>query len=86
MSTGKMDSCEKANYKYYPWFYAGFVLLGLFLAIVPGDYAMAASNFALAVIFDPFQPEVKFGKKPLYQKVILLGHLVVALVLIGIAI
>jgi hypothetical protein len=55
--------------------YVGFVLVGLFQAFFSKDYMQTASSFAIALIFDPFDPEQKWNDRPTWQKAILIIHL-----------
>ncbi len=52
---------------------------GLMLALtayllIKADYDMAASNFGIALVFDPFDASVKWSDRPLYQRAWLLCH------------
>lgn len=59
--------------------YGGFILLGLYFLLISGDLSDGASNFAIALIFDPFNPKQPFGQRPMYQKVWLVVHAAVAI-------
>ena len=64
-------------------FYALFVLLAGYFLIVNQDYGVAMSNLGIALIFDPFNEKVSFPKRPLYQRIWLLTHLVLVFILLG---
>lgn len=55
--------------------YILFLVLVTYLVIV-GDYQWAVTNLGIALVFDPFDPSVKWQKRPFYQKVWLLCHLI----------
>ncbi len=67
------------------WVYGAFVLLAVYY-LFHSDYMTAASNFGIALVFDPFNPSVKWNDRKLYQKVWLFVHvaLVLTLFLFGI--
>lgn len=54
--------------------YAVFMVLVVYL-FIKGDYEWAFANMGIALIFDPFNPSVKWQQRPMYQKVWLLVHL-----------
>ena len=54
----------------------------LLLALL-SSWHMAVSAFALALVFDPFDPTVPFPKRPTRQKALLLAHLGLAAFGIG---
>ncbi len=61
--------------------YALFIALGFYQLLLQKDYTSAASSFGIGLIFDPFDRNQKWQKKPNWQKTILLGQLGIALVL-----
>jgi hypothetical protein len=64
--------------------YIGFLLLGIYQALVAKDYMQAAASMGIALAFDPFNPEQKWNDRPLWQKAVLIIHLlVVASVFVG---
>ena len=68
------------QWKVNRYIYGIYMILVIFL-FVKGDYTWAFTNLGIAMIFDPFNPEVKFNDRLLYQKMWLYIHL--ALVLSG---
>ena len=57
---------------------------GLFLLLVAyylfkGDIENATINMGIALIFDPFDPQVKWGSRRLYQRAWLIIHLALTL-------
>lgn len=64
--------------------YIGFLLLGIYQALVAKDYMQAAASMGIALAFDPFNPEQKWNDRPLWQKAVLIIHLLlVASVFVG---
>ncbi|MDX2003462.1 MAG: hypothetical protein SFW35_13590 [Chitinophagales bacterium] len=61
--------------------YAIFVLAGLVFMIASRDFNNGALFFSLALVFDPFDPNVPWKERPLYQKVWLIVHLLLAIAL-----
>ena len=57
-----------------------YLILVVYLA-VKGDYEWAFANLGISLIFDPFDPTVKWELRPLYQKAWLLT--IVALMCAG---
>jgi len=57
-------------------FYGLFVASGIFFLFFSKDKTMAIAQFGIALIFDPFSPEVPFPQRPFYQKAWLTLHLV----------
>ena len=53
--------------------YSGFVFMSFYFAAT-GQLDNAASNLALALIFDPFDQEVRWKDRPLYQRIWLFAH------------
>ncbi len=64
--------------------YGLMVLLSIYHVGLNNDLASAMSSLGIALIFDPFRPEISWSKRPLYQKVVLMVHLSLVLLLIGI--
>lgn len=61
---------------FYRLAYAVFLLLVIFY-VVRGDLENATINMGIALIFDPFDAEVKWRNRPLYQRVWLLAHVAI---------
>ena len=56
--------------------YAGFTLLG-FYYLLTGRYQDAPIYLGIALAFDPFDPKMPWDKRPSWQKLVLIVHLVV---------
>lgn len=65
--------------------YAGMLLTGVILLILR-DGATATIMVALALVFDPFNPQITFGKRPIWQRLWLIGHLVLVFIAFGLEI
>ena len=65
--------------------FIGFVLAGIYFAII-GKISDAAMFGGLALVFDPFDTNVPFPKRPLYQRAVLLADLAFTLVFFVMAI
>ncbi len=63
--------------------YIGFLLLGLYQAIVSKDYMQAASSLGIGLAFDPFNLEQKWNDRPTWQKAVLIIHLALVAVMFG---
>jgi len=63
--------------------YGLFLLLTAYYVFFEKDYMTAASNLCIAFIFDPFNPEQPFNKRPLWQKIWLYVHLGIAAAIFG---
>ena len=73
------------NHQFNRVAYVGMLLTGIILLILK-DYSTATIMAGLAVVFDPFNPEVSFGKRPIWQKLWLISHLILVFVAFGIEI
>jgi hypothetical protein len=61
--------------------YVGFIIMAAYFVFISKDYGSALSNAGIALAFDPFDQQVKWNDRPLYQRVWLIVH--VTLVLAG---
>ena len=61
--------------------YGGFVAMSLYFLIVNNDVLNAASNMGIALIFDPFNPAIKWTDRKGWQKAWLFVHVAVTLFL-----
>ncbi len=59
--------------------YGVFVLAGIYF-LVTKDYSNAVVFWGLAPIFEPFDAKIPFGKRPLYQRVWLIVHVIITLI------
>lgn len=87
-SSAKLNGKTRLNYL-PQWLnrlmYVAFTLAGLLL-LVKGDLGEALVPLGLALIFDPFDPEVSLNDRLWYQKGILFIHLIVLYVAIALLI
>ena len=58
--------------------YVIFLVAGIYFMIA-GKFSEASTFWALALMFDPFNIETPFSKRPFYQRAWLIVHLSVAL-------
>jgi hypothetical protein len=63
--------------------YIGFLLLGIYQALVSKDYMQAAASMGIGLAFDPFNPEQKWNERPTWQKVVLILHLAMVAAMFG---
>ena len=63
-------------------FYAGFIFMGTYFALVSHDWSSAMANMGIALIFDPLDPKVMWNQRPLYQRVWLFTHAALVLALL----
>jgi hypothetical protein len=68
------DKGKTQTVRIYRYAYGLFLLLVLYL-LIRGDIENATINLGIALIFDPFDANVKWQDRPLYQRVWLLVHL-----------
>ncbi|HLO80187.1 MAG TPA: hypothetical protein VK166_04495 [Chitinophagaceae bacterium] len=61
--------------------YVAFVLLSFYYLIFSRDVSQAMGTLAIALIFDPFDQAIPFGKRPLYQRAWLIVHGICLLIL-----
>jgi hypothetical protein len=66
--------------------YIGFLLLGIYQALVPKDYMQAASSLGIGMAFDPFNTEQKWKDRPTWQKAVLFIHLALVFTMFGLGI
>jgi hypothetical protein len=68
------DKEKTQTIRIYRYTYGLYLLLVLYL-LVRGDIENATINLGIALIFDPFDVNLKWQDRPLYQRVWLLVHL-----------
>ena len=71
------------NKSFNKFLYIGFLLLGLFQAIVSKDYMQSAASLGIVMAFDPFNPEQKWNDRPTWQKAVLIIHLALVAAMFG---
>ncbi len=69
---------------FYRVFYSLFILSAIYFGI-KADFSMAASQLGIGLIFDPFDHKMPWSKRPPYQKIWLIVHLVLVLMLVVLA-
>ena len=81
----KKGQVKNLSPAFYRWMYGAFVLMTVYF-LFRADYMTAASNLGIALIFDPFNPTIKWQDRKTFQKVLLFVHvaLVIALFVYGI--
>jgi len=62
--------------------YAGFVVMSLIM-VSQGNTMTAASNFGIALLFDPFDVNQPWADRPLWQRTWFICHVVVLFGMIG---
>ena len=63
--------------------YLGFLILGLYQALLNKDYIQAASSMGIGLAFDPFNQDQKWNDRPTWQKVVLFVHLALVAAMFG---
>jgi hypothetical protein len=63
--------------------YIGFLLLGLFQAVISKDYMQATASLGIGMAFDPFNPEQKWNDRPTWQKAVLIVHIALVAAMFG---
>ena len=63
--------------------YGAFVIFALYYLIFNKSYTDFIAQFGIALIFEPFNQTIKWGDRPLYQRIWLLVHVAI---LFGVAI
>lgn len=58
--------------------YILYLILVIYL-VIQGDMEWAVINLGVAMVFDPFNTEVKWRQRPLYQRLWLVAHLTLVL-------
>jgi hypothetical protein len=64
--------------------YLGFIVLGIYQVLFAQDYMQASASMGIALAFDPFNPQQKWHERPIWQKAVLILHLIlVATLFVG---
>jgi len=71
------ENSQVKTFNYSRWGYGAFVVLSLYFLFISKDLGSAVSNFGIALVFDPFDQTVSWNKRPLYQRVWMIAHLVI---------
>lgn len=83
--TSEKTSPKNISSAFNRWLYGGFVVFGIYF-LIRGEIMNPASNFGIALIFDPFDQAVKWNDRKPYQRIWLFVHvvaIVLALFLVG---
>jgi hypothetical protein len=71
---------KSGNGKWERVVYAVFLLAGIYFLLKP-DYGTAVVFWGLAPVFDPFDAKIAFVKRPLYQRIWLIMHVAITMVI-----
>jgi hypothetical protein len=71
------------NSPFKKFLYIGFILLGIYQAIITKDYLQSAASLGIGMAFDPFNQEQKWKDRPIWQKAILIVHLALVAAMFG---
>ena len=63
--------------------YIGFLLLGIYQAVISKDYIQAAASMGIGLAFDPFDTEQKWKDRPTWQKAVMIIHLALVAAMFG---
>lgn len=69
---------QKTNYNFNKYGYIAFVMAGIAFLFLK-EWSNVIIFIGLALVFDPFDTKLPFPKRPLWQRLILLAHLVIVL-------
>lgn len=67
--------------KYNKFLYAGFIILGVYFALITRNYFQGSVNLGIALLFDPFDQDMPWNARPRWQKAILLSHVALVFVM-----
>ena len=71
------------NSSFNKFLYIGFLLLGLYQAVISKDYMQATASLGIGMAFDPFNPAQKWNDRPTWQKAVLIIHLALVAAMFG---
>lgn len=80
MTSTKVKSQDKSA-PFNRILYGGFLFMGIYF-LATKDISSAMSNLGIGLVFDPFDQKVSWQQRPPYQKIWLLVHLSIVLVLL----
>jgi hypothetical protein len=63
--------------------YIGFLLVGIYQAVISKDYIQAAASMGIGLAFDPFDTEQKWNDRPTWQKAVMIIHLALVAAMFG---
>jgi hypothetical protein len=67
--------------KYNTILYIAFILLGIYFAVFRGNPMQLIVNWGIALIFDPFDPDMPWKERPRWQKAILFTHIALMIII-----
>ena len=79
---GKNTGTLQTPARIMPLLYAGFTLLGVY-QLFKGSPQDSMSSLGIALAFDPFNPNISWKQRPVWQKIWLVIHLTTVLVLLA---
>lgn len=83
MTTVSETKQEKTNRTLQRIGYLALTITGIILMLINKSPDAGISNLGIALVFDPFDPKMAFNKRPLWQRIWLIAHVVVLLALFG---
>ncbi|HEX4875049.1 MAG TPA: hypothetical protein VFV31_00150 [Chitinophagaceae bacterium] len=83
MTTASENKQEKTNRNLQRIGYLALTITGIIMMLIDKSPAAGISNLGVALVFDPFDPQLAFNKRPLWQRLWLITHVVVLLGLFG---
>jgi hypothetical protein len=63
--------------------YVLFLMIASYEIIFKKDYVQAASQLGIALIFDPFNQQISWSNRPIWQRAWLIIHLAITAALLG---
>ncbi len=75
----KQAALSTPNYRINRMAYAAFLLTGV-VFVINHDPESSMIYFALSLVFDPFDPLVKWEHRPAYQRIWLYTHVILLLI------
>jgi hypothetical protein len=66
--------------------YVLFLMIAAYEIIFKKDYVQAASQLGIALIFDPFNQQISWSNRPVWQRAWLIIHLAITAALLGLGI
>lgn len=81
MASLKENKPKTLDLQWSRFLYAALILLSLYFFFISKDPASAISNLGIALIFDPFDQNVIWTRRPIWQRAWLLVH--VSIVIAG---
>lgn len=76
-----METTKDYSFIYNRVLYGLFVFLMIFYVLIKQEYLDAASALGIALLFDPFNQKTPWNERPIWQKMWLIVHLLLVLVL-----